>query len=127
LPIWPFGPEQGGSLIRRIADSHEAKRRHFFHDVRQRDDLDDLAMEQRGRRSGRNDENCDQEQHRPASPRGDAGLSSPLPTIKLNSQYQAKPRSGEDRPRQGEAAKQRRLVPLTGIEHEAVWLSPSSQ
>src|SRR5712691_6433426 len=58
-PFGAFGPEQGSSLVRRIADRHEAKRRHFLHDVRQRDNLDDLAMEQRGnllRRSGRNDE-----------------------------------------------------------------------
>src|SRR5207247_7690737 len=47
-PFGAFGPEQGSSLIRRIADCLEAKRRHFLHDVRQRDDLDDLAMEQRG-------------------------------------------------------------------------------
>src|SRR5260370_177908 len=58
-PFGAFGPEQGSSLVRRIADRHEAKRRHFLHDVRQRDDLDDLAMEQRGnllRRSGPKDE-----------------------------------------------------------------------
>src|SRR5205085_10121107 len=47
-PFGAFGPEQGSSLIRRIADCLEAKHRHFLHDVRQRDDLDDLAMEQRG-------------------------------------------------------------------------------
>src|SRR5437588_4715883 len=58
-PFGALGPEQGSSLIRRIADCLEAKRRHFLHDVRRRDDLDDLAMEQRGnllRCSGWNDE-----------------------------------------------------------------------
>src|ERR1700731_1720397 len=58
-PFGALGPEQGSGLIRRIADCLEAKRRHFLHAVRQRDDLDDLAMEQRGnlpRCSGRNDE-----------------------------------------------------------------------
>src|SRR6266567_745098 len=47
-PFGAFGLEYGSSLFRRIANRLETKRRKSLLDVRQSDDLDDLAMEQRG-------------------------------------------------------------------------------
>src|SRR5262245_12227693 len=58
-PSGALGPQLSRALVRRIADRLEAKRGHALLDLRQRQHLDDLAMQQRDDvlwRSGWNDE-----------------------------------------------------------------------